>query len=305
MTTIDSQYLRVFCSIARHLNMGRAAQELKLTPSAISHCLKSLETDLGCRLYDRTSRKISLTPAGAEFLADADSILQRMTSARSRLRSWGDWRRGRLRVAASTTACQHILPPALREFRESFRDFTIQIEPCTSQQALGALGEGRADLAVFVQPLHAPGMNFIAIAVDELHYLVNPLHPWVSKRKANSDEISKQNLILPERASETHALIEAYFRKEGIRIQPFIEIGSEEATKQFVRLDLGIGLLPKWIAAAELQQGALASLPVGRRRLRREWGILHARNRKLSFPENVFVDLCRNVAKELMMEKGD
>lgn len=302
MTTIDSQYLRVFCALARHLNMSRAAQELELTPSGISHCLKALEADLGCRLFERTSRKITLTQAGDEFLTEADAILQRMSAARSKLRSWIDWRRGRLRIAASTTACQYILPLALREFRESFPGFTIQIDPCPVRQALEGLAEEKVDLGFFVEPAHRSGLNFVPAGEDELHYLVNPAHPWAQKRRASRDDVSTQNLILPERGSDAHSLIENYFRREGIRIQPFIEIGNEEAIKQFVRLDLGIGLLPQWIAAPEIRQGSLISLPLGRRRLRRSWGILHARGHRLTFAESVFIDLCRNVARTLMAE---
>ena len=305
LSTIDSQHLRVFVTLARLLNMSSAARELELTPSGISHCLKALEKDLGCRLFDRTSRKVTLTLPGHEFLAEAEAIVQRMAQARLRLRSWMDWRKGRLRIAANTTACQHILPAALREFRESFPEFTIQIDPCTAKQALDAMAEERIDLGVFVQPLQLAGANFIATSEDELHYLLNPLHPWTLKRKVDRSEISAQNLILPERSSETHALIEAYFRREGIRIRPFIEIGNEEAIKQFVRLDLGVGLLPKWIAAAEIRQGSLACLPLGRRRLKRRWGILHPKNRKLTFAESIFVDLCRNVSRALMSENDE
>ena len=298
MTTIDSQYLRVFCALARHLNMSRAAQELELTPSGISHCLKALEADLGCRLFERNSRKISLTPAGSEFRAEADTILERMSSARSKLRSWIDVRRGGLRLAACSTACQYILPLALREFRESFPAFTIQIRPCSVQQALGAICDEEVDLALFVEPPSHPGIKFIPIAEDELHFLVHPIHPW-TKRRSERD-VAKEKLILPERHSETRTLIEAYFQHEGVRIKPFIEIGNEEAIKQFVRLDLGIGLLPRWIAATEIEQRSLACVPLGRRRLRRNWGILHCELRELAFPESVFVNLCRNVALSLM-----
>jgi len=301
--TIDSQYLRVFCALARHLNMSRAAEELELTPSGISHGLKALEADLGCRLFERTSRKVLLTPAGHGFLADAEGILQSMASARVKLRSWGDWRSGCLRIAASATACQYILPLALREFRESFPDFTIRIDPCSSRQAVEALGDERADLALFIQPTQSVDVQFLPVAEDELHFLVNPLHPWVAKRKANRNEISKQRLILPERSSETHGLIEAFFRAEGIRVEPFIEVGNEEAMKQFVRLGLGIALLPKWIAAAEVRQGLLSSISLGRRKLRRQWGVLHARNHNLTFPESVFVSLCGSVSSALMAGK--
>jgi len=305
MTTIDSQYLRVFCALARHLSMSRAAQELDLTPSAVSHCLKALETDLGCRLFERTPRKLALTQAGVEFVTEAEAILQRMNSARGKLRNWMDWRRGRLRIAASTTACQYILPQALREFRESFPSFTIQIDPCPVRQALEAIGGGEMDLGFFVEPAQHTGMNFIVTGQDELQYLVNPVHSWARNKRASRDDVSSQNLILPERGSDGHTLIENYFRRSGIRIQPFIEIDNEEAIKQFVRLDLGIGMLLRWIAAAEISQGSLLSLPLGRRRLRRNWGIFHARGHKLSFAENVFIDLCRSVSHNLMTESAN
>jgi len=298
MTTIDSQHLRVFCALARHLNMSRAAQEMELTPSGISHCVKALEADLGCRLFERTSRKISLTRAGLEFRAEADAILERMSSARSKLHSWIDWRRGGMRIAASITACQYILPLTLLEFRESFPDFTIQIFPCPTRHALDLLGEEEVDLGIFVEPSLTSNFRFIPLGEDELQFLVHPIHPW-TKRGSDRD-VARQNLILPERHSETHTLIDAYFQKEGVRIRPFIEIGNEEAIKQFVRLDLGVGLLPRWIAAAELDQGSLKSLPLGRRRLRRTWGVLHSANRQLTFPETVFINLCRNVCGSLM-----
>jgi len=301
--TIDSNSLRVFCALKKHLSFSRVAEELELTPSGISHCLKALETDLGCRLFERTSRKVSLTPAGEEFGVDADAILQRMSAAREKLKLWGDWRRGQLRIAADVIGCQHILPAVLREFRESFPKFTVRIDPCNSRQAIEALGDDRADLALSVRPQQSGGMRFIPTMEDELHYLVHPMHAWVTQRKADRNGVADQKLILPDRTNETYALVESYFRQDGIRIEPFIEIENEEAIKQFVQLNLGIALLPRWIAAEELRKGTLVAIPVGRRRLRRHWGVLHARAHRLSYPESVFVDLCRSVTRELMGSK--
>ena len=299
---IDSQYLRVFSALARHLNMSRAAEELEMTPSGISHCLKSLETDLGCRLFERTSRKISVTPAGEELRGDADAILQKMTTARAKLKSWGDWRSGELRIAADSTGCRSILPPTLREFRESFPAFTIRIDSCSTRPPTEALAEDRAGLAFTLKPRSTAGVEFIPLAEDELQYFVHSRHPWVTQRKGSRDSVQSQKLILPERASETYNLIEEYFRHDGIRIEPCIEIGDEEAIKEFVQLNLGIGLLPRWIARDELQKGTLAAISLGRRKLRRCWGILHARSHRLTFPENVFIDLCRNVTQKLMAD---
>jgi DNA-binding transcriptional LysR family regulator len=301
-TAIDSQQLRVFLTLARLLNMSRAAQELSLTPSGISYCLKALESDLGCRLFERTSRKISISNEGRAFLPKAEAIIDQMASARAMLRTASDWKKGRLRIGASTTACQYLLPPVLREFRESFPGFTIKIEPCTLGQAVAFLTEDHVDIAVFTEPAVHAGVNFIFLFEDDLQFLTHALHPWALKKKIRHDEIARQKLILPDRSSDTYTAIKGYFQRQHIPFHPFIEIGNDEAIKQFIRLDLGVGILPRWIAAAELRQGYLAALPLGRPRVRRRWGVLHARERPLNFAESLFVNLCRSVLRDLIFE---
>ena len=112
-TTIDTQQLRIYVTLARTLNMSRAAEELRLTPSGVSHCLKTLEADLGCRLFNRSSRKFEISPAGREFLADAERILEQMKTVREKIKTWNDWRQGQLFIGANGTACQFLLPPVL------------------------------------------------------------------------------------------------------------------------------------------------------------------------------------------------
>lgn len=302
---IDSQQIRVYVTLARLLNMSRTAEELRLTPSAVSHCLKTLESDLGCRLFERTSRQMALSEMGREFLIEAEDILERMKALRNRIRSRIDWKQGQLRIGASTTACQFILPPALREFRESFPDFTVKIEPCTSRQAFSYLQDDRLDLALLIEPLHHDVFDFKFLAEDDLQFVVHPLHPWAVKRKVLREDVPKKKLIVPERSGDTYALIEAYFRREGLEIEPFVEIASEEAIKNFVHLDMGVGILPRWIAAEEIDEGSLVALPLGRRRLTRRWGILHSKARKLTFAESVFISVCRDVLRSLVAERTE
>lgn len=282
--------------------MGHTANELGLTTSGVSRSIQALEVDLGCRLFQRTSRSISLTRAGLDFAGSATRILEEMASARNKLRSCTDWNKGELRIAASISVCQYLLPPVLREFRESFPGLTIHIEPTTAQSALARISKQEIDLGVFVEPTLHDDALFVEIAVDELHFLLNPIHSWALKRKVIRSEIPTQKFVLPGRNSQTHALIASYFQAEGVRVSPFVEIDNAEAIKQFVQLDLGVGLLPKWIAKTELANGSLALLPLGRRRLKRRWGILHSRSKELSCSESLFIDLCKSVARELMSD---
>ena len=182
------------------MNMSRAAHDLHMTTSGVSHCLKALEKDLGCRLFDRSSRKFALTQVGREFLAEAEQILDQMKSVRGKIRAWNDWRQGQLLIGANGTACQFLLPPALREFRESFPGFTIKIEQCSSKQAISLLMEEQLDLALLTEPAeHSPNIEFNPIGEDDLQFIVNPLHPWAVKRKVQREDVPNRKLILPER----------------------------------------------------------------------------------------------------------
>lgn len=288
-------------TLARTMNMSRAAEELHMTVSGVSHCLKALETDLGCRLFERNSRKVAISPVGVEFLPEAGRILDQMATLRGKIQAWSDWRKGQLLIGANGTACQFLLPPVLREFRESFPDFTIRIEQCTSRQAITMLQENKLDLALLTEPAeHSPAIQFNVIGQDDLQFIVKALHPWAVKRKAQWQEIPNCRLILPERGGNTYDLIESYFRGEDIRIEPFLEIANEQAITEFVRLDLGVGILPRWIVAGQIEHGLLVALPLGRRRLRRRWGVLHAKSRKLNLADDLFIKISRSVLRSLI-----
>src|SRR5204863_3766954 len=122
---LDSRQVRAFSVLARTGSFTQAARELHLTQSGVSHSMKALERDIGCRLLDRLGKKVVLTQAGEQLLHHATKILQEMENARESLAHLGKWGRGRLRLGASTTACQHLIPPVLREFKQSFPDHAI------------------------------------------------------------------------------------------------------------------------------------------------------------------------------------
>lgn len=300
-TTIDSRHLLIYVTLARTGNMSRAAEEMRVTPSGVSHCLKTLEANLGARLFNRNSRKFEISQAGCELLTAAEEILDKMKTVRGKIKAWNDWRHGQLFIGANGTASQFLLPPTLREFRESFPGFTIKIEQCPSKQAMAMLLEEKLDLALLTEPGKlSPDIEFYLIGEDDLQFIVNPLHAWAVKRKVQREDIPNRKLILPERGSHTRALIESYFRAEKINIEPLIEIANEQAVKEFVRLNMGVGILPCWMVADEIKRGSLVALPLGRRHLKRRWGVLRAKNRTPHLSESLFANISRSVFRALI-----
>lgn len=296
---LDSKQLRTFVSLARTGSFTATAKEVFITQSAVSHSMRALETELGCRLLNRVGKKTTLTLEGEQLLRHAQKIIGDMMTARASLDKLGKWGETRLRLGASLSACQHLLPGVLREFKQAHPKCRISLEPGDSPALAEAVREQHIDLALGLTPQREPALDFTHLFTDELMFIVAPQHPWVEAGGVARPDIALQNFILYSRSSQTFRAVENYFRDEDITLNATMELGSIETIKEIVKLGLGISVLATWIAKKELLEGSLVAMPLGRRKLKREWGIMHSRSRELSLVESEFVRLCAEATKEM------
>ena len=296
---LDTRQLRAFVTLARTGSFTLAARELHLSQSAVSHSMKALEGEVGCRLLDKLGKKAVLTQAGEQLLVRATSIIAEMAAARAELGRLGKWGQSRLRLGASTTACQHILPGVLREFKDSFPNCAISIEPGDTPEMIEALHAHKIDLAVNLEPKRGEPLDFRPLFTDELHFILSPEHPWARAGRVNRSEIARQDYILYKRKSYTSAMIEAYFREDDIVLFSQLDMGNMEAIKELVKAGLGVSILSPWTAKEELDEGSLIALPLGKRKLRRRWGVLHWQGRRMSLVEDSFIGLCKTVTERM------
>lgn len=294
----ESRHLLAFAALARVGSFTQAAQELYLTQGAISHAIKALEEQVNCRLFERTGRRVSLTQAGEQLQRHVDRILAEMKSARRGLEELSKWGQGRLRLGASTTACQYILPAVLREFKQSFPKCIISIDPGDHARQVELLRNHEIDLALMLEPVGLTDLTFLPLFEDEMRFLVAPTHPWARAGHVLRDTFAGETLILYNHTSYTFRLVRDYLGKEGLPLANFLELGSMEAIKELAKIGLGAGVLAHWVARVELAKGALVSLPLGRRKLRRKWGVVYLRGRRLSLGEETFVGLCQTATEE-------
>ena len=295
----DTRQLLAFATLARLGSFTRAAQELYLTQGAVSHAIKALEEQAGCRLFERAGRRVALTQSGEQFLRHVDKIMAEMKTARRGLDELTRWGHGRLRLGASTTACQYILPTVLREFKQSFPKCVISIDPGDHARQLDQLLHNSIDLALMLEPEGLKELTFVPLFEDEMRFLVAPGHAWAREGRVLRDGFEDETLILYNHTSYTFRLVQEYFRTEELPLSNILELGSMDAIKELVKIGLGVGVLAPWVARREIESGALVSLPLGRRKLRRKWGVGHLRGRRLSLGEETFVGLCQSVTAEL------
>ncbi len=226
----DVHHLRVFLAVAESLSFTRAAEHLFLTQSAVSHQIARLEREIGASLFDRRGKSISVTPSGHALVPHARRIFAAMDEASIAVRQTVRPDLGRLRIGASPSACQYIIPEALREFRESFPNYSLSIVPADSPAVIQQLLDESIDLGLAIRPDRQKRLHFHNLFIDELGFVVSPLHPWAKTAKVDRRELRDQRMVLYSRNSATFRVVDRYLTKMGA-LRDWIELGETGASK--------------------------------------------------------------------------
>lgn len=302
---LGGRQLLAFCTLVQTGSFTETARILNLTQSAISHSIKNLETDLRCQLVTRTGLKINITEDGNDLYKDAQNILNQMQGAHSRIQDRANWGRGKLRIGASTTACQYILPIVLREFNECFPDCILSIAPADTPELLEMVRCHELDLAIIVDPSDVNDVAIRPLFKDELILVSSPIHDFAQKGTSKMSKIAQERLVLYNKTSQTFEKIEAFFRQNKLGLHNYIELGSMEAIKELVKINYGVSFLASWIVENEINIGSLVHVPTGNRKITRHWGITYAKDKKLSITEETFLGICESVAGTMLPSQSN
>lgn len=295
---LDSRQIRAFVVLANCGSFSKTGRDLHLTQSAVSHAIKALETNLGCRLFHRQGKTVHLTHHGREFLPHAENILRTMATARASLGSLDKTPRGRLRIGCTAAASQFILPTVFREFKESFPLYDIKVVAGETPETIERLMKNEIDVSVTLRPSDVTKLDCHPIFEDELQFLVSPLHPWTTE-KPKARDVTSQTLIVSSRNSLTFAMVNEFFLKQGVRLSSIIELGSTEAMKELAKLGIGVAVAATWTAQTELAAGQLIAVSLPRAKLRRRWVACTMKGRPLSLAERTFIGLCTEAGKRV------
>src|SRR5438552_10869323 len=302
---MDTRLLGMLCEVARLGSLVAASRVLHLTASALSHGLKSLEIQLGCRLFERTGKKLLLNQAGEQLLAQVQSPLAALDAAEESLKRLAKWGQTRLRIGAAASACQHIVPGVIRELRKACPKVQLQVESGDTPQMVTLLHQNRVDLALGVAPEEDAALEIRPIFRDELLFAFAPSHRWANAHSIPREELRTQPLILYQRTSLTAQLVDHYFRELDLVPSTIMEIANIEAIKELVKQNLGVAVLAPWTVEKELARGSLCMRPLGSKPLRRQWAITALTGRRWNLPEETFWRLCRTVAASFRMDRRD
>src|SRR5947209_2599858 len=201
---METRLLKMFCAVAESGSLVTAGRKLHLTASALSHSLKALETDLGCRLFERVGKRMVLNQAGEQLLSQVRGPLAALETAAEGIKRLAKWGQTRLRLGASASACQLILPRVIRELRKEHNKVELLVATHDTPRLVELIREGRLDLGLGVLPSNSSSdLELRPIFRDELMFVFSAAHAWAAGKSLTREEIRAQPFILYQRASLT------------------------------------------------------------------------------------------------------
>ncbi|MEU2063581.1 LysR family transcriptional regulator [Streptomyces sp. NPDC013455] len=273
----DLAALELLLAVARLGSLGAAAREVGITQPAASSRVRSMERQLGVALVDRSPRGSRLTDAGVLVTDWARRVVEAAAAFDAGARALRDRRDSRLRVAASMTIAEYLLPGWLLALHAERPDTAVSLLAGNSAKVAELLLAGEADVG-FVEGLTLPpGLDSTVIARDRLIVVTAPGHPWARRRRPlTAAELAGTPLILRERGSGTRQVLDAAL---GGLARPLIELSSTTAVKASAVSGAGPSVLSELVVGEELATRRLVSIPVEgvslRRDLRAVWPTGH------------------------------
>ncbi|MDM0044229.1 LysR family transcriptional regulator [Variovorax dokdonensis] len=195
---IELRAWRQFLAVAEELHFGRAAARLHMTQPPVTQAIAQLEKALEVRLFDRTRRRVALTPAGEALLPEVSELLARANSLPERARAAAAGEVGRVRLAFVSTIGFEQLPAWVRDFRAASPDVALELVEATGDVQLEAFARGDIDAGLMLHSPGAapPGLESLSVAQEQLVLALPSRHPLASRSDVPLDEVLAEPLVI-------------------------------------------------------------------------------------------------------------
>lgn len=293
--------LKVFCSVAKNLSYTKAAQELFISQPAITKHVKELEAQYQTRLFERLGNRIELTPSGRLLLEHSEAILEAYNRLEFEMSLLRNEYSGELRLGASTTIAQYVLPELLAKFIEKFPHITVSMFNGNSREVELALQEHRIDLALLEGISRLPSLKYSHFLNDELVMVMRTKSKLNVPDEITIDELQKLPLVLREIGSGTLDVMESALAKHNIRLSSLkvlLYLGGTESIKNFLEYTDCLGIVSIRSISNELAAGKLRVIEIKDVPMNREFCFARLQGQDGGLP-NIFINFALHERKKL------
>ena len=284
--------LRVFVTVATERSFSKAARKLRRTQPAVSQAIRRLEHSAGERLVDRSSRDGTLTDAGELLLDYAQRLLRLADEASGAVSELRDVKKGRVLLGANEGAIHAVLP-LIGRFHRDHPGVLVEVRRIAARQLSQEVLLRTVDFGVLTFKPAERDLESVLLGTDELVLLVPPGHPLATRKDITMEEMGQQAIIAHNDPSPARERVLRLYEQRHAPLNIRMSLPSLDGIKRAVEMGLGVALLPRRCALAEIARGQLAAVTVPDLRSPREIRFVYRRGGGLSHAAQAFLAVVR------------
>ena len=293
---MENYRLKVFRTVAKNLSFTKAAGELFISQPAITKHIQAIENEYGLRLFNRKGSRIYLTSAGKVLFEYSNKLYNLQKEFENELNIYKEKKTGSLRLGASTTIAQYVIPPILSKFYKKFPHFQLVLQSGNSNQIADSLLNGEIDLGIVEGKVKNRDIKYIKFINDELVAVVNSKNKILSKNEITLNELIKLPLVLRERGSGTLEVLEYALKSRKIKLSSLnmrLYLGSTEAIKYYISSDDCLSFISIRALRRELDNNELKIIKVKNFNISRTFNFISLQGNTMSGITSDFIKLAR------------
>ena len=287
---MDLQLLGAFKAVVEEGSFSAAGQRLRRSQPAVSIALKRLETQLGEKLIDRSSKSVVLTDAGKAVYECCKRFDDLKKELRNRLVELRDKRTGSLSIGANESTALYLLRH-IEEYRTFYPGVKVEIRRSLSSRIPASIVDGSLDLGAISYDPEDPKLITRVIYNDSLVFIVSPKHRFARRKQVRITELGMESFIAHNVVSPYRKNVVDAFRRHNVPLNMKLELPTIETIRRMVQANLGVTFMPKMCVERELASGSLVTVPVDEVGMERKINLVYAAKRQLSHAAQAFLEL--------------
>lgn len=287
---MDFEQLRTFMEVSRLRSFSRAAEKLMVTQPAISAQIRTLENEVGARLFDRDGGKVTFTAAGKVFEPFAEHCLQCHNHIMVTVGELHRTPRGEISVSANEATSLYVLPAVFAQFKRQYSRVGLSIVRADRMKTVESVLNREVDFGVVSLPVKDPRLTVDTLHRDDVVVVAPAAHPLAARESVKFAEILPYSMLLPKQGRQRE-LIEDLFRTHDVQARVAMEVESSELLKRLIVAGLGLGFLPRSNVQEDTKNGTLKIIKVEGVRLNRELALVYRKDKTLTRAAHVFLEI--------------
>jgi LysR family transcriptional regulator, transcriptional activator of the cysJI operon len=286
--------VKLFRDIAQSHSFSRAAAMNDVSQSAASQHVQELERSLGVELLDRSTRPLTVTPAGKLYLEFCRDILRSKEDFEAALQRWKEEAEGTVRVATIYSVGLGEMAELEREFARRQPEAKLEVQYLRPEKIYEAVLAGEADLGLISYPQARRDITAIPWREEEMVLAVAPVHPLASRGGSIApQELNGVDFIGFDDDLAIRRHLDKFLKRHGVAVNVTLHFDNIQMIKEAVMRNIGIGIMPFRTMREDIGQGRLAAVRIAEAALYRPLGIVHRRNKRFHRVAQAFLDLLR------------